>query len=317
MKKLLTLLALVLVVFSSNAQNLYRFNNYNFLKNFYNPAALGSDASITADLFYTGQWYGIDGAPLTFGFNASYDVTDDMAVGLTFNSDKVGLYQNNSFSAQYAYRIMFDDRKYLAFGLGLGADQVTWNLQDATTTQTNDPVFAGGTSKFIFQGSFGAFYRTPNFYAGVSIPQLFNTNFSYSEKGFRLDRWGIYSLVGYYFELGGNFVLNPSAQIKLMKSAPAQFDVQVRGIISPVGVSVGYRSDNTVLAGLDGIIFNRIRIGYMGGYNVGKLRTVKGFSHEVTLGMGLPYYFNKKDTRIINKKGGFSRNYRKRAGRRH
>lgn len=317
MKKLIALIALMIAVVNVNAQNLYRFNNYNFLKNFYNPAALGTDASITADLFYTGQWYGIDGAPLTFGFNASYDVSDDMSIGLTFNSDKIGLYQNNSFSAQYAYRIMFDDRKYLAFGLGLGADQVTWNLQDATTIEANDPAFANGGSKFMFQGSFGAFYRSTNFYAGISIPQLFNTNFSYSEKGFRIDRWGIYSLVGYYYEVSDRFTFNPSAHIKMMANTPVQFDVQLRGIFSPVGVSCGYRSDNTILAGIDGIIFGRVRIGYMGGYNVGNLRFVKGFSHEVVLGMGLPYYFNRKDTRIINKKGAFSRNFRMRAGRRH
>ncbi|MES2800320.1 MAG: PorP/SprF family type IX secretion system membrane protein [Bacteroidota bacterium] len=317
MKKILHTFLLLMLVVQVQGQNVYRFTNYNFLKNLYNPAALGSDASITADLVYGGQWYGIEGAPQTMAANASYDITDDMAIGLTFNTDKVGLYQNNSFSAQYAYRIMFDDRKYLAFGLGLGADQVSWNLAEASTTQANDPVFAGSTTKFIFQGSFGAYYRTERFYAGLSLPQLFNTNFSYSEKGIRIDRWAIYSLIGYYYEVSDRFLFNPSAQIKMMRNAPVQFDAQLRAVFSPVGISAGYRSDNTIIAGLDCILFNRIRVGYMGGYNLGRLSSVKGFSHEVSLGMGLPYYFNKKNQRIINKKGGFSRNFRKRAGRRH
>ena len=54
-------------------------------------------------------------------FNASYDINSSMAVGINFHNDQVGLQQTNSFSAQYSYRLLFNERKYLAFGIGVGS----------------------------------------------------------------------------------------------------------------------------------------------------------------------------------------------------
>jgi type IX secretion system PorP/SprF family membrane protein len=296
----------------TSAQNLYRFGQYNFTKSIFNPAALGADASITADLVYRNQWRGIDGAPQTAAFNGSYDLNSSMAVGINFFNDRIGLNQTNSFLAMYSYRLLFDERKYLAFGLGLGGDNYSWSLNDATTQTPDDPAFQGNYSAFRFQSSFGIYYRTHNYYLGFSIPQFFQ-NTARSSR-FKADQLHYNFIGGYYLELTDDFILHPSTQLKLVPNAPLQVDLQVRGIYQFMGLSLGYRTENALIAGLDIMLKERVRIGYMYNFDLGKLSGVRGGSGEIYLGMGLPYYFNKtQGSKYMGKNGNFNRNYRRAA----
>ena len=70
------------------SQNTVRYSQFNFAKSLYNPAALASDAKFTADLLYRNQWAGVDGAPSTVGFNTAFEVTNEMAVGINFYTDR-------------------------------------------------------------------------------------------------------------------------------------------------------------------------------------------------------------------------------------
>jgi type IX secretion system PorP/SprF family membrane protein len=297
-------------------QNLYRFSQYNFVKSIYNPAALGADASYTADLIYRNQWNGIEGAPQTIAANGSYDINPNMAVGLNFYNDKIGFNQNNSFSAMYSYRLLFEKRKYLSFGLGLGGDNVAFGGQQATTTVSGDPAFNGSYSKFSFNASFGIYYRTSKFYAGLSMPELFQNKLSGADAGFKVKRWHYMAIAGYYFELSENFILTPSAQIKVAINAPLQADILLRGIYQNIGATVGFRTEQSMIFGLDYMVKEKVRIGYSFNYDVGQLARAKGMSNEIYLGLGLPYYFNKTSgAQYISKKGGFSKGYRKAAKR--
>jgi type IX secretion system PorP/SprF family membrane protein len=297
-------------------QNLTRFSQFNFAKSIYNPAALGADASITADLIYRNQWNGIDGAPQTFAFNGSYDLSDDMAIGLSFSNDRIGLNQTNSLSAMYSYRLIFDERKYLSFGVGLGADNTVAGFGDANTIEQGDPAFSGSISRFNLNASFGVYFRTSRFYTGVSIPELFQNKLSGADQGFKPPRWHYLAIAGYYFELNDNFILTPSVQLKYTLNSPLQGDVLLRGIYTNFGATIGYRTENSLIFGVDYMIKDRVRIGYMFNHDVGLLARAKGMSHEVYLGLGLPYYFNKNSgTKYLGKKGSYAKGYRRAARR--
>lgn len=312
MIKFLLIIGGFCMTFHSYAQTTYRFSQYNFAKSIYNPAALASDAHFTADLIYRNQWAGVDGAPTTVGFNSAYELNDEMAVGVNFYNDRIGLNQTNSFALNYAYRLVFDERKYLAFGLGLGGDNVSWNYASAQTTQVQDPAFAQSYSKFNFNASFGIYYRTKKAYIGASIPQLMQNSLVGKEKGFRPPLWHYMAIAGYYFEVNDRFIFNPSIQAKVVKNAPVQMDVVLRGITNNLGFSLGYRSENSLIAGFDYMFADRFRLGYSFNYDIGSLARIKGMSNEIYLGIGLPYYFNKEtfNTRhYIGRKNKFSRNY--------
>jgi type IX secretion system PorP/SprF family membrane protein len=291
-----------------------RFSQFNLTKSIYNPGALATDASFTADLVYRNQWAGVDGAPTTIGFNAAYELTEEMAVGINFYNDRIGLNQTNSISAMYAYRLIFDTRKYLAFGLGIGADNISNGLASASTITAHDPAFSQSYSKFAVNGSFGLYYRTPVFYAGISIPQFIQNSFTGPEKGFRPNRWHYMAIAGYFWEFSERFVFNPNLQLKATMYAPLQADLLLRGITGDLGFSIGYRSENSLIAGIDLMIAKRVRIGYAFNYDVGSLARTKGMSHEICLGLGLPYYFNSEtfDSRkFVGRKGGSKANYKR------
>lgn len=314
--KHLLLISILLIHGFSYSQNLHRFSQFNFVKSVYNPAALGADASMAADLIYRNQWNGIDGAPQTFAFNGSYDLSDDMAVGLNFSNDRIGLNQTNSFSAMYSYRLLFDKRKYLSFGVGFGGDNTISGFGEASTTVSGDPAFSGSVSKFNLNASVGIYFRTHQFYAGFSIPELFQNKLSGADNGFNPPRWHYVAIAGYYFELSENFILTPSFQLKYTLNSPVQGDLLLRGIYTNFGATIGFRTEQSLIIGVDYMIKDKVRIGYSFNHDVGQLARTKGMSNEIYLGLGLPFYFNKKaGAKYLGKNGGSSKGYRRAARR--
>ncbi len=318
MKKGLLILLLIALVNPAKAQNVYRYSQFNFLKSLYNPAALASDARLSADIVYRNQWVGLAGAPTTIGLNVASELSSNMALGINFCSDKIGLNQSTSVSAMYSYRLVFADRQYLSLGLGVGADNVVYDYAAANTTMPNDPAFSQSYNLWKLNASLGAYFRSSKGYVGLSVPQLFQQTPSGPESGFTIPRWHYMLIGGYFFELGENAYFNPNIQIKYTKNAPIQGDFLLRGVFGVVGVSMGYRTENALIAGADFLIAGKFRVGYSFNYGIGSLSRVKGASHEVHLGFGLPYYFSSDSFRgekFLSKNGKFKRNYQLRYNR--
>ncbi len=318
MKKGLLILLLIALVNPAKAQNVYRYSQFNFLKSLYNPAALASDARLSADIVYRNQWVGLAGAPTTIGLNVASELSSNMALGINFCSDKIGLNQSTSVSAMYSYRLVFADRQYLSLGLGVGADNVVYDYAAAYTTMPNDPAFSQSYNLWKLNASLGAYFRSSKGYVGLSVPQLFQQTPSGPESGFTIPRWHYMLIGGYFFELGENAYFNPNIQIKYTKNAPIQGDFLLRGVFGVVGVSMGYRTENALIAGADFLIAGKFRVGYSFNYGIGSLSRVKGASHEVHLGFGLPYYFSSDSFRgekFLSKNGKFKRNYQLRYNR--
>lgn len=318
MKNPLLLSVIILTSLTSFGQNQYRFSQFNLAKSLYNPAALATEANFTSDLIYRNQWAGVDGAPSTIAFNSAYQLNDEMAVGINFYNDRIGLNQTNAFSLMYSYRLIIEEQKYVAFGLGAGFDNNSFGM--ASTTTANDPTFAQAYSTFKFNASFGCYYRSPEFYIGLSIPQIFQNTSSGVDQGFSVERLHYVFITGYNWVFSDQFTLNPNIQIKATRFAPIQGDFVLRGIISDFGISLGYRTEYSLIAGLDYTFAGRVRLGYSFNYDIGSLARVKGMSHEVYLGIGLPYYSytDKLDkSKYVGRKGGYKRDYRRTFRRRN
>lgn len=308
-------------------QNTMRFSQINFAQGVNNPASIAIDGSIMADLIFRNQWFGIEGAPTSAAFNGQYEFNQSMAAGLTMSYDRIGVNQTTSVGGQYAYRLHFENSRSLAFGIGLGIDNQVSHLAGSQTTQINDPAFATSYSKVFFNGSFGVFYNSPKFYIGGSIPQLFQNTRTGAELGFQPPRWHYYLSTGFYF---GNerYTFNPHIQVKGGANMPLQGDLVLRNtFINRFSIVLGYRSENSIIAGFDVLITPMVRAGYSFNYDVGSLSRVKGASNELYIGLAFPYRSDREDfgnKRYIGRKGGslsdYSRNSRKkhfRRGRRY
>jgi len=318
MKLLFTLFLLI----ASNglfAQNTIRFAQINFAQGINNPASLAYDGKIMADLIVRNQWYGFDGAPTTIAFNGQYEIDADMAVGLNVFHDRIGAEMTNSFAGQYAYRINLDSYRSLAFGIGLGLDNKVVNFRETSTTLADDPTFSNESySRVFFNGSIGIFYNAPKFYVGASIPKLFQNTRDGLDRGFRSNFWHYYMSTGLY--LGSKrYTFNPNLQIKAAMNTPIAADLILRNtFVNRFSVIVGYRTENSIIAGVDFLISQYARIGYSFNYDIGKLSKVKGMSNELYLGLAFPYNndrtgFSKR--KYVGRKGNPKREYRQRSSK--
>lgn len=305
----------VLICNSGWSQNFHRFSQLNFTQGLMNPAALAIDAKMQVDLIYRNQWFGFDGAPSTFAASGQYELAPDMAVGLNFYNDQIGKYSNNAVSGQYAYRLLFDNANALILGLGLGIESKSADLASTVTIDPNDPAFSQGFSKVFFQSSAGIYYYSPIFYIGASIPQMFQTNFG-RDDGFSISDFHYFFSSGWYLNVTDNYTFQPNLQVKVVRGSPIQGDLLLRNTFNGRwSVVVGYRSENSIIAGVDFLISQYMRVGYAFNHDVAGLARVKGMSNELHIGLGFPYRNDRYDfgePRYISRKGRFRRDYSRR-----
>lgn len=319
MKNILFTLISLSIGMTAFSQTAIRFSQLNFLQGVNNPAALSIDGAIMVDMVARNQWMGVDGAPSTFALNGQYELMDEMAVGLNVYHDIIGVNQTTNISGQYAYRLFLQNGNALAFGLGLGVDSRISDFASTQTTIANDPAFASSYSKVKFQSSVGVYYYSPIFYAGFSIPQMFRNDFSANPNNAFIAGFEYYLSTGFYISAGEKFTFNPHIQVKAVKDAPVAGDILLRNtFVNRFSIVLGYRTENSIIAGFDMLITPYFRAGYSFNYDVGSLTRIKGVSNELYIGIAFPYRNDRKDfgKRIyINRKGGFKTNYRRRAHR--
>ena len=315
----------ILSILSSSllvAQNTQRFSQINFAQPILNPSTLNIDAPIMADLIFRNQWFGFSGGPTTYGFSGQYEINQDNALGLTAFHDRIGVHQTTSVMAQYAYRVQFGDQRVLALGGSASIDQKVSNFAAISTIDQGDVTFSNSYSQIRFNAGAGITYYTPDFYVGLSIPQFFQNNFSGPERGFIPPRFHYYLNAGAYLGDKEFYVFNPHILIKATKGAPIQGDIILRNTFKNVfSFILGYRSENSLIGGVDFMIANRVRLGLSANYDIGKLSGINGLSSEIYLGIGLPYHEDRGaffQRKIVNNRGGFrsrfSKTYRRKSG---
>ena len=289
------------------AQNTVRYSQLNFAQGVNNPSAIAIDGSIMCDFIFRNQWFGVEGAPTSFAFNGQYEFNQNMAGGLVASYDRIGVNQSSTIHLQYAYRLHFDYSRSLAMGLGIGIDNTVSFLAGSSLNQVDDPVFSQSYGRTYLNGNFGIFYNSPSFYIGGAIPKLFQATHVGTEPGFQPPRWHYYLSSGFYINAGENFVFNPHLQIKGAINTPLQGDAILRNtFFNRFSIVVGYRSENSIIAGFDILFAGRARVGYSFNYDVGPLARTKGASNELYLGLAFPYHSDRADfgaRRFLNNKG--------------
>ncbi len=317
MMKFTLIFAICLSTFSSFAQNTTRFAQLNFAQGVNNPSALALDGSFMVDLIMRHQWLGVEGAPTTIALNGQYELDNDNAIGFNYFYDRIGAQQLHSFNGQYAYRIRFSSDRFLALGASIGIDNRVISFTGSQLNDPNDPAFstAGAYSRVFFNASFGIFYNASNFYVGASIPKLFQNTRIGNEAGFQPPRWHYYMTMGGYIPIGGSFTFNPHMQLKVAYNAPIAADLILRNtFVNRFSIVVGYRTEQSLIAGVDFLVSQNFRLGYSFNYDIGPLSKVKGMSNELYLGFAFPYNsdrYNFGKRRYLSGKGSYKGDYQK------
>lgn len=316
-KIILTLFTLV-SVFVAQAQTNTRFSQFHVVKGLTNPGAIGHEARISAELIYRNQWTGQPGSPSTLGFAGGYEITPDHAIGINVMNDQLGVAKTTGINLGYAYRLYINDEQRVGFGLTAGVENINNDYSRVFLINQNDQTFMQSYNLWRFNAGVGVFYSGPKMYIGYSLPSLLNNTPTTDESGIKPKYWHHYLITGFYFSnKTGSYTFNPCVQVKFLPNSPIQGDLLLRNIIKgKFAFSLGYRTENAILAGFE-IMFNNVaRLGYSFNYNLSRYNNLMATSHEIYLGLGLPFYYetNKFGSRhYLNKKNNFTNHYKTRA----
>lgn len=292
---------------SMRAQFDPQIGQYMFAQSTYNPAAAGDGGLMRVFGSHRIQFTGIDDAPMTTFFSFSSPVVIGKTwhgVGVRFVNDQFGLFSNQSFHVQYAYRIQLGNG-WLSVGTDLGFINLSFavdsvNLSNIAQLEDNAyhmatdeaiPVAAGSSDKGVsgmgFDLGLGAYYSAPTWWVGVSYGHVTQPKLKWSDKTEIGVRGTIYVAGGYNWKLRNEqWVLMPSA---MLQTDFRSWDVNLTMLAQlqeRYRFGLGYRIAGSVniILGVD--IINGLQLGYT--YELpanGLIRETYG-SHEIYLAYG-------------------------------
>jgi len=253
------LLAL-LSVYQVNAQQDPQYSQYIYNTVAINPAYAGNRGVTSIVGLHRSQWVGLDGAPRTQSLSIHSPISESkVGLGLSIVNDALGPSQETYIGVDFSYTIDTSDKGKLSFGLKggghiLDVDFTRLNLFDPT-----DPRFSQNIDNKISPviGA-GVYYHTDKFYAGLSAPNLIQTdhfNESNNSNGSSFvaeERINYYGIVGYAFDLSDQVKFKPSTLIKAVAGAPLQVDLTANFLfLEKLHLGAAYRWD-AAFSGLAG-----------------------------------------------------------------
>jgi type IX secretion system PorP/SprF family membrane protein len=237
---------------------------------------------------YRKQWAGLEGSPNTQTITGYARLKKfPLGIGGTVFHDATGPIRNIGFSVSAAYGIEFKNESVLSAGIGLGILRFSLG-NDITIREVGDAaVAAAQQSKYLPDMSMGIYYRWKGFYAGFSMPQIVQSSLKLDVndplKMNKLIRH-YFIAIGYKFSVSKKFELEPSLQLKAVKAAPLQADINLRAIYDNLAwLGVSYRSSDAVAVMAGVIIKDMFQIGYSYDITTSNLSSVSNGSHEVLL----------------------------------
>lgn len=223
---------LVLFLGVGNAQNEGQYSHFMFNQLSYNPAYAGVSGALSFSALYNNQWMGLDLQAPVAGLAAGTTPTNYLAsidlpvnflhggLGLTFNNESIGYYQNTTIAVDYAFRIYWG-RGTLAAGIEADLYNFSFNTENLRgfddlpglpgqgAGSSGDPlVHEQAPSEFMVDVSTGLYYQVPSeYYVGLSVKNLLASHSSQIEY---TNPRTVYLIAGYEYA----FPYNPSIKLK-------------------------------------------------------------------------------------------------------
>lgn len=312
MKKYL-LFPLLVLGYLSYGQQIEQFSMYMENNYLINPAEAGTEDFVDIKLGYRTQWVGLEGAPKTFFLSGHTpigkkpDEFDDVkplpfhGAGGAIIGDQIGPYNRTLVKASYAYHLPVNHDLILSFGAHAGVQQ--FQLDYSSLSQGNGD--NGNTFFAVPEGqtiapdlSFGIWGYASNYYFGLASFQLIPAKLGATDGLSATGEAGTLTAhhwltAGYKIPLGSSNTWNlvPSLVAKFEPSAPIQVDVNAKLRYKDLGwLGASYRHKDAAI-GIVGITLKSlIDIAYSYDYSFSKLIDYNTGSHEILLGLRLPYH---------------------------
>ncbi|MCG8410046.1 MAG: type IX secretion system membrane protein PorP/SprF [Bacteroidales bacterium] len=294
---------ILLLYFSINSQYLEaqqepQYTQYVFNTLSVNPAYAGTRDAMNALLLSRIQWVGIEGAPRSFDFTMHTPFNKyKMGLGASIVSDSYGPVDNYYINFNYAYRVNLNENLILSMGIRGGIYNYYVGLKSLNIEQI-DPTFVNNVNKIIRPNAgLGFFLYAKDFYAGLSIPRLFETDLNNSSSSSdKSQQTRHYFLMGaYIWEINNDFKLKPSGLCKIVQGSPISLDITVQTLYKDrYWFGINYRIGDALGVLINVQINNQITIGYSYDFSISGLRTFNNGTHEILLSYDFNRFMKKK-----------------------
>jgi type IX secretion system PorP/SprF family membrane protein len=290
MKRIIIALSFVVIVSSLTGQQLPYFSQYNLNHYSINPAATGVTETLPIAFVYRKQWANMPQSPTSQYISGHTEIYKDMGVGAKILNYTFGPQRKTGMELTYSYHLEFQNDMKLSFGLSGLFYQFHLGKSKLSIEDPNDQLFAGDENMFVVDAIFGSYLYGKNYYAGISIPQLFNRNVDLKTDNILQEKQvrHYYIQGGYKFDIAPDITLEPSTLIKLMESGLYQVDINALAEYKKmVSLGLSFRTYDALSIQL-GYIYKGWRFGYAFDIAVSKVRMATYGSHEIMVMYTLP-----------------------------
>ncbi|MGB3143988.1 MAG: type IX secretion system membrane protein PorP/SprF [Maribacter sp.] len=258
-KILVSLGLIVFTVITVKAQQDAQYTQYMFNTMSVNPAYAGSRGQLSIAALYRSQWVGLDGAPKTQTLNIQSPIRNSkLGYGVSIVNDEIGdgVVQETYFDAVLSYTIDVSAEGKMSFGIKAGGNLLNLDFNSLRNFDAEPLNTDNIENRFSPNVGVGLYYHTNTFYAGLSAPNLFQTQHfdnSQQEAGsvqfLSKERINFYLITGYVFDLNGNLKFKPALLTKVVGGAPLQVDVSANFMFNEkFTFGAAYRWDAAVSA---------------------------------------------------------------------
>jgi len=237
---IISLLAIAFAsTFQARAQQDPQYTQYVYNTVAINPAYAGNRGVTSIVGLHRSQWVGLDGAPRTQSLSIHSPIGEGkVGLGLSVVNDALGPSQETYIGVDFSYTINTSDEGKLSFGLKGGGHILDVDFTRLTLFDSTDPRFSENIdNKFSPIIGAGLYYHTDRFYAGLSAPNLIQTehfddsNNTNGQSFVAEERINYYGILGYTFDVSDQVKFKPSTLVKLVNGAPLQVDLTANFLI--------------------------------------------------------------------------------------
>lgn len=289
------LVAVVLSSLDCIAQQDAQYTQYMYNTLSINPAYAGSRGTISILGLHRSQWVGLEGAPRTQTVSIHSPIGKSKRVGLGLNivNDEIFISNETYIDANFSYSLKTSERGRLNLGLKAGVQILDINYSEGSASQDGDSFLSTNIdNRFLPQVGIGLFYHTNKFYAGLSVPNLLETeHFDDSDdvndpnsSFLARERINYYFTTGYVFDISKNFKFKPAGLVKWVSGSPLQVDISANALLYDrltLGLAYRWSASFSALAGFR--ISKSLMIGFAYDRETTDLQQFNDGSYEVFL----------------------------------
>lgn len=290
MKNLLFIFVFSFGVSFTYGQQIPEYTQWMYNQFAMNPAHAGIKKCIDLHSLYRIQWVGLDGAPKSGFFTASIPINTKRkemlsarhGTGLRFEKDNIGPFSIFRLNIAYSAHFNFNPEDRLSLGVYGGILQMGYD-PTGTTTNTPDPSVMLQSSFLAPDASFGAWYNTEDYYAGLVLNNLIPTKWedigSNSRNRMHLQLNGAYRI-----KLNDNFTVVPTTLLRIPPRGPWSIDlILLADYTNFIEIGAGLRNSDALLFLVNLRIKEQFGISYSFDYTISDIQRFSSNTHELSL----------------------------------